>query len=210
MKSHRIATALVAPLFLVGSSACSNEEEPANNASTSTTANPQQQANDEKTDQGVDKINSGDSAGAKDLFNQITKSDPENVTAFYNLGIIATSSGDSKEAIRSYDKALAIDPGHTPSMYNKALLLKDTDPQAAAAILERIIELKPEASTAYLNLGIIQQKAGDPAADANINKAVEIDPGLAEFAQQFQAPQAEIVEQAPLPDQDAELPAEEN
>ena len=52
----------------------------------------------------------------------MSKLDPQNKYAYYNLGYIAQVRGDKANAESQYKLALAVDPKYDPALYNPALV----------------------------------------------------------------------------------------
>jgi len=83
-------------------------------------------------------LGSGDASRARSLFMQLTKSSPQNVTAFYSLGVVDWTIAYNKadplpetqriavinEGLQSLDTALALDPRHADAMTYRNLLLR--------------------------------------------------------------------------------------
>ena len=107
--------------------------------------------------------------------------DPTNKYAFYNLALIAQTKSDTATALANYDKALASDAAYTPAMYNKAILLEASKNDEAIAIYEKIVQINPQASTAWFRLGMAYDRKGDKAkAQAARAEAIKLDPTLAQ------------------------------
>src|SRR5260370_35182278 len=65
----------------------------------------------------------------------------------------------------------------TASRANQALL--DGDPKTAVDGYREALKLNPSNAKTYFNLAMAQQKLGDASAVSSLEKAVELDPGLA-------------------------------
>ena len=105
--------------------------------------------------------------------------DPGNTLANYNLGVLAQQAGDDATALSYYDAALETDPNFTSAMYNKAIILEPTDPDAAIALYEQIVSINDQAATAYYRLSLLLEAKGDTAgAQEARDKALAIDPSL--------------------------------
>ena len=118
---------------------------------------------------------------AVELYKEVLALDPENVFAYYNLGVIHQTRGRAGAAEDHYQQALDIDPDFVPALFNVAVLRTEAGELLEAADLYRqIIELEPERADAHLNLGFVLIDLGDDEAGrAEINRAVELDPELA-------------------------------
>ena len=121
-------------------------------------------------------------SAATTSFQKVLAIDPSNFYADYDLGWIAQSRGSSNEALSYYKRCLAANASYTPAMYNEAILLETSDPQQAIGVYQKIVNIDPRASTAYLRLALVQAEQGDMTdAMANHAKAVSIDHALSKF-----------------------------
>lgn len=112
---------------------------------------------------GLLQLNQGDTDAALGTFQQAAKKQPDNVFAHYNIGVILQQQGRTAEALAAYGRALAAKPDYVPALFNSAIIYTATDAELAIATYRRIIVLQPQAPTAYLNLGILEAKAGQEA-----------------------------------------------
>ncbi|MFH9978380.1 tetratricopeptide repeat protein [Streptomyces sp. NPDC017179] len=120
-----------------------------------------------------------DYVGATRTFRRVLELDPHNKVAWYDLGVVAQQEGRAGDASKAYDKALKIDPRYASALYNKAVLVKSSDPGQAVDLLQRAIAAMPNAATAHLQLGLIlAQKGRDDAAEEEFGRAVAADPSL--------------------------------
>ncbi|GGN82010.1 hypothetical protein GCM10011579_069220 [Streptomyces albiflavescens] len=128
---------------------------------------------------GIRQDKNHDYEGAARSYKRVLELDPHNVYAWYDLGVIAQRDGRTNDARTAYDKALKSDPKFPQALFNKAILLKSSDPDQSMRLLRRAIAAKPGASTAHLQLaGILAQKNRvDEAAD-EYRRAVATDPSL--------------------------------
>jgi tetratricopeptide (TPR) repeat protein len=129
--------------------------------------------------QGIQQGNARDFDAATATFNRVIALDKNNKYAWFNLGVIAQTESHTDQAIKDYDAALAADPNFTSAMYNKAILLESSDVNAAIGLYQNIVKINASASSAYLRLGLLQDKQGDHAgALASFRTAVTLDPTL--------------------------------
>ncbi|MEU6651714.1 tetratricopeptide repeat protein [Streptomyces sp. NPDC046900] len=120
-----------------------------------------------------------DSKGASHTYKRVVELDPGNKLAWYNLGVIAQRDGRTTDARAAYDKALKADPGYTPALYNKAMLLKSSEPDAAMELLRRFLAADPKGAAAHLQLGhILAEKHRDSEAEDEFRRAVAANPSL--------------------------------
>lgn len=121
----------------------------------------------------------GDLVGARSLFEQLLRKQPNNVYAHYNLGVIAQQQHDPATALQEYGEALASDPNYVPALYNEATIWGASNPTLAIATYRQIIKLQAQAPTAYLNLGLLEEQAGQhKAAISHLLTALHQDPSL--------------------------------
>jgi Tfp pilus assembly protein PilF len=67
-------------------------------------------------------------------------------------------------------------------MYNKAILLEESNPQQALSLYQQVVKINPQASTAYLRMAFVQAEQGDlGAAQVSYAKAIAIDPSLGKY-----------------------------
>ena len=132
---------------------------------------------------GITQFGQQDWAGATAAFHKVLAIEPGNVYANYDLGVIAQRTGNPGQAVSYYNKALAGNATYTPAMFNEAILLERSQPRRAIAMYQKIVNINPKASTAYLRMALVQAKRGDlTGAMANDAKAVSIDPALAKYS----------------------------
>lgn len=116
---------------------------------------------------------------ATDLYKDVLEREPSNKFAHYNLGLIDQTEGRPDAAERSYRRALQLDPRFVPAMFNLATLLSESEPDEAITHYRRIIRIQPNHASAHLNLGFLLKDQGKQAeGDAELKKAVELDPKL--------------------------------
>lgn len=119
---------------------------------------------------------------AEQLFLQVIKRQPGQVSAYYDLGLAYQDQGDYREALRMYNKAQSLDQNFVPVLYNRAILYSRTDPQLAMFLYRRVIALQHDSPTAYLNLGLLEAAQGRALrgqAEKDLARAVRLEPALA-------------------------------
>jgi putative PEP-CTERM system TPR-repeat lipoprotein len=92
-------------------------------------------------------------AKAQAAFEQVVKTDKQNLVAFFNLGKIAEQQGKRAQAVSYYQKILAINSQHIPAM--SALLQLSLQPEVAAKIkvyFEEQLSAKPKEAIASFML----------------------------------------------------------
>lgn len=132
--------------------------------------------------QGIAQADANRLSQATTTFEDILAVSPTNKYALYNLGVIEQRRGDLSAAVARYDQALKADKTYTPAMYNKALILEKRDPSASLALYQRIVQLNPKASTAYLHMAIVYARQGKLSqAKQARSRAIALDPSLANY-----------------------------
>ena len=185
------ACAVVASTSLVACTTSSSTPDPTKPAASAVptatqsvsgpAANPNEAQITRLLDQGIVAAQAGKYDEAATTFNNVLLLDPTNKYAFYNLALIAQTKSDTATALANYDKALASDAAYTPAMYNKAILLEASKNDEAIAIYEKIVQINPQASTAWFRLGMAYDRKGDKAkAQAARAEAIKLDPTLAQ------------------------------
>jgi tetratricopeptide (TPR) repeat protein len=97
--------------------------------------------------QAVQKQNEGKLMEAKELYRKVIKSDPQNVRALNNLGVIYLAQKNYKRATNRFLDALAIKPDSVDVYYNLACLYsKKKDFVRSLHYLKKAFGLNPEVS----------------------------------------------------------------
>jgi len=120
---------------------------------------------------------------AKAEFTQITKTDPGEKYAWYNLGVIAQGAGDNGTAADDYQQALKIDPNLESALYNYGVLMYQQKKfDDAINYLGKATTANPKDANALWDLGLALAQKGDPADNARakkvLNEALKLDPSL--------------------------------
>ena len=117
---------------------------------------------------------------AKQLLHKAIEIQPENVSAFNNLGIAYKELGDHKGAINYYNKVLEINPNHTNAYYNLGLVFyKLKEMEKAKSYFQKTIDLQPNYTLAFFNLANIYVDLKDfENAVSCYQKATELNPNL--------------------------------
>ena len=81
---------------------------------------------------------------AHDLYNQVLKIDPGNVSTLNNLGIIFKKLGEYQKAKGCYEKAIAINPNYADAHNNLGGVFKELrEYQKAKECFEKALEIDP-------------------------------------------------------------------
>ena len=97
-------------------------------------------------------FNSGNLEAAPRLYNQLLRSEPNNVDALLGLAAIATQQGDSEQASQHYLKVLEAEPRNALAQAGLIGMLGRADPLAAETRLKQLIAREPSAYL-YFTLG---------------------------------------------------------
>lgn len=162
--------------LLVGAAGCGGDQK-----------TPQEEAA-ETLDRALQAHVDGKIDEASEGYRQVLVKDPQNKFAYYNLGLIDQRAGRPQAAEGNYRLALNSDPDYVPALYNLAILRANAGAtQEAIDLYRHAIQVNPNFAPAHLNLGFLLRQTGQQAAgDAEINRALEIDPSI---GQQNPAPQ---------------------
>ena len=104
-------------------------------------------------------FNSGNLEPATRLYNQLLRSEPNNVDALLGLAAIATQQGESDQATRHYLRVLEVEPRNSLAQAGLIGMLGRADPLAAETRLKQLIARDP---SAYLHFTL-----GNVYADQN-------------------------------------------
>jgi Tfp pilus assembly protein PilF len=129
---------------------------------------------------GMHLLRQGNASGAQQVFAQAVGRKPVNPVGHYDLGVALQREGHLREALRQYRLALARDPRYTPALFNEAVLVAPHDPALAIFYYRHIVAIRPNSSTAFLNLGLLQAATGWPRRLVlrSLRRAVSLDPRL--------------------------------
>jgi tetratricopeptide (TPR) repeat protein/capsular polysaccharide biosynthesis protein len=102
---------------------------------------------------------------------------PENASIYNNLGCVLAKQDQVEQAIQVYQQGLERQPGLAELHNNLGKALFSQDPDAAIRAFCHAIELQPNSTTAYLNLGNIYQQYGQhQAAVGAFEQVLSVDP----------------------------------
>ena len=130
------------------------------------------------------ELEHGDVAQAQANFEQVTRIDPRNKFAYYNLGYILQSQHKLADAQLQYRLAIAVDPNYDLALYNLGIASTASgDVPGAIKTYEQAIAANPKDAGAHYNLGLLLRKTGHTAAsNTQLLIAVKLKPGYAEAA----------------------------
>jgi tetratricopeptide (TPR) repeat protein len=131
---------------------------------------------------GLAALRQHDYSAAEGLLTQVTKLEPRNYAAYYDLGLAYQDQGAVRPALVAYAKAQALNERFVPVLYNRAVLYSRADPQLALFLYRRVISLQQDSPTAFLNLGLLEAAQGPhlrKQANRDLARAIQLDPSLA-------------------------------
>jgi tetratricopeptide (TPR) repeat protein len=108
------------------------------------------------------------------------KANPQEVVAYYDLGVIYQNRGDTTDAASAYQKALLINPRYKSALFNLAILDTATSPSTAVSLYQQLNSFDPKDPNVLLNLGLLLRQLGQKsAAAADLAQAVKLKPSFA-------------------------------
>ena len=109
----------------------------------------------------------------------VLRREPNNVYALFDRALLAQKEGRVAVALAGYDVLLHQEPTYAPALFNSALIYSETDPSRAMDLYREIIRLRKTAPLSYLNLGLLEEKAGRRVqASADLQIALQQQPAL--------------------------------
>jgi tetratricopeptide (TPR) repeat protein len=180
--ARRVLVLTLSLSLLATSSACGNEGKNSKGTVASGLASPTIPASEDLLDEGVAAQKAGDTTKARRAYREVLRKDPKNKLALFNLGLIEQNEGRPAGAEAFYEQSLKSDPNYVPALFNLAIVQESTEKnEQAAELYRRIIAIDSDNASAHLNLGfLLSRKLGNvPEGEAELRKAVELDPRLA-------------------------------
>ncbi|MFK4878834.1 tetratricopeptide repeat protein [Lactococcus petauri] len=103
---------------------------------------------------------------------------PEDTTAYFNLGNVYSALNKNEEAIVQYLKAIELNPEDTTAYFNLGNVYSELNKNEEAIVQYlKVIELNPEDAIAYFNLGNVYSKLKkNEEALAQYLKSLKLDP----------------------------------
>lgn len=125
-------------------------------------------------------LGKGNPGAAQQLLQEAITKNPHSPVAYYDLGVAYQRQGNVRDAARNYLHAIAVDRDYVPALFNQAEIFARRNTPLAIFYYRRIIHIKPNAPTAYLNLGMLEAKtkALHVQAVRDLAHAVKLDPSL--------------------------------
>lgn len=115
-------------------------------------------------------------------YGNLAESAPENLDAFFGLGVVNEKLNHTDAAIQAYGQALHLKPDHVPSLINLAVLhLNRKERAQAKALFEKALTFQPHNVSALNGVGsCIQQEGNVSECIQYFKTAIEHDPHSAE------------------------------
>jgi tetratricopeptide (TPR) repeat protein/predicted O-methyltransferase YrrM len=128
-------------------------------------------------DLGVALADQGEWQTAQISLLQALQINPNHASSHHALGKVAEQMGNLPEALQSYRQGVKLDPNAVNLHYSLSdLLLKLKDWASAIPVCQRVLELSPDLSWGYHNLGYALLQQQHPEAIAALRRAVELKP----------------------------------
>lgn len=109
---------------------------------------------------------------ALQLLHSELQHDPQNAQLWALQGIAFSDKSENKEALQSFRRALDLSPNYLPALEGAAQVEYETGDKQASALLERVLHLVPNDSTAHAMLGSLAYKNHDcPEAVSHFQQA---------------------------------------
>ena len=144
---------------------------------------PTAPASSAKVKQGMDAIQAGDFAKAKEILSAAVADAPNDPQAAFYLGVALENGGDAKGAREKYEKALSLDGKLVEAAVNlSALLLDANETKPALELVEKALKHAPTHPMLLMNRALALEAAGDAAAAlVAYGKAVKAQPDNVEL-----------------------------
>lgn len=120
-------------------------------------------------------LRAGEFDKAVELSRAALKESPNNSQLWTLQGIAFIRKGDSKNALTAFQQALKISPNNVAALAGAAQIEYQAGSQAAMALLNRLLELRPGDPTAHAMLAVLEFRKGNcPAAVQHFEKAGQL------------------------------------
>ncbi len=136
----------------------------------------------EATKSALEHLQAGNLQQAEQIFRDILKVQPDNVSALHFIGVIYYHLKNYDSAIKCIEKALQLGPDYVDAYNNLGIILQETGRLDEAITCYREgIRLNPNFDRAYYNLGTaLKEKWQIDDAVSNYRKAIKLNPHLVE------------------------------
>lgn len=133
-------------------------------------------------DEGNQKFQAGDFAGARAAYEQVLKLKPNFIEAWSNLGAVLFNLQQYEDALTIFNTALDLNPDNPNLWFNRGFTLALLNrPQEANDSYEKCLQLKPDFINGWQNRGVVlcQLQRYDEAI-YSLEQALRLKPDLAE------------------------------
>ena len=116
---------------------------------------------------------------ARELWEQVVAQAPDNIRAYFNLGLIQLNLADFPQAVAAFERVLALDPDMADARFNLGYAyVKLNRYEDAAAQYAQVADSMPQYLDEVLfNLAIVQDLQGDrQAASRSLQNAIHFNP----------------------------------
>ncbi len=102
---------------------------------------------------------------------------PERVPSLLKLGELYLIMGFYDDAITAFNRVILVEPNHPDALFMKGLTFRDQgDTSRALRFLQATINSDPSYTDAYLILGQLNQRLGNPVAERFLKNAIRLEP----------------------------------
>lgn len=125
----------------------------------------------------------GDLAGARVLYEEVLKAQPENVDAHHLLGLLDLYCGNHQSAEASIRRAIELDPRNASFLEHLGLVLEyQGNLSEAITCCARVLTLNPDDAEAHCRMGSVLLTARRMReAAASYRRAIDLEPDSAKF-----------------------------
>jgi tetratricopeptide (TPR) repeat protein len=114
-------------------------------------------------------LKSGKAEAAIDILNDLTEKDPENFSAWFNMGLARIDISEYHSAISAFEKAQELNPESAKTLYQLGICyLKIKSEDKAREYFEKIMKSEPDSYLPYYGLSLVFE------VEKNYNKAIKI------------------------------------
>jgi tetratricopeptide (TPR) repeat protein len=109
-------------------------------------------------------LREGQFAKALQLLQPELEQNPKNARLWTFRGIALSGTGDKKEALGAFRHALEISPDYLPALEGAAQIEYEDGGRDAAALLQHVLQLRPNDPTSHAMLAVLAYRRGDCAS----------------------------------------------
>jgi tetratricopeptide (TPR) repeat protein len=109
-------------------------------------------------------LRAGQFAKALELLQPELEKAPKNARLWTLRGIALSGSGDKREALGAFRHALEISPDYLPALEGAAQIEYEDGDKGASALLQHVLQLRPNDPTSHAMLAVLAYRRGDCAS----------------------------------------------